>query len=449
MLFSKKQENTKNEAMQAEMEKLREEVEYYREIASFSHSEMVVVLRGREIVFKNDSAAQHQFLEEVIKELSKGSSELSTLHGNYKVSSKSLVNGDVVYSLQSEDRGSRIHELFAEIHQGTVQNSFKMNQDFFIKMLGEMEEMIDESKETADISNNGMQSVGVLSGEVEELSNFITESTETSDALSTRSQEISQVTNLIKDIADQTNLLALNASIEAARAGEAGRGFAVVADEVRKLAERTQSATSEIAEVVGGMHKDIDNLLNNTRNIQNNMEAVSGNTRDISGVIQTFNKNANRVMYETMDLSNQIFANLAKIDHIIYKNNLYNSVLEGSDNFNTVGHNECRLGKWYNEGKGKQTFSDTRAYKELLTPHKMVHEEANILFTRCIENFQDCTFEEISNRIEKIENASAEVFESLDRMIEERSGSMMHEAIGTLFDKKGKKGKEQDKKEKK
>jgi len=61
---------------------------------------------------------------------------------------------------------------------------------------------------------------------------------------------IGEIVSVIDDIADQTNLLALNAAIEAARVGEAGRGFAVVADEVRKLADRTSSATKEIAAMI-------------------------------------------------------------------------------------------------------------------------------------------------------------------------------------------------------
>lgn len=103
--------------------------------------------------------------------------------------------------------------------------------------------------------------------------------------LSDRSSEIGQIVETIAAIAGQTNLLALNAAIEAARAGEQGRGFAVVAEEVRKLAEQSESATKQIASLIGQVRLDTTEAVTA---MQTGMREVTNGTAVVASAGQAF-----------------------------------------------------------------------------------------------------------------------------------------------------------------
>ncbi|TDR72492.1 methyl-accepting chemotaxis protein [Paludibacterium purpuratum] len=106
------------------------------------------------------------------------------------------------------------------------------------------------AQQTGELTGHSVTTVDQVSSEIKAMNQSMYTLAEHINSLGARSEEVSSIINVIKDIADQTNLLALNAAIEAARAGEMGRGFAVVADEVRKLAGRSAEATVEISRIV-------------------------------------------------------------------------------------------------------------------------------------------------------------------------------------------------------
>ena len=107
--------------------------------------------------------------------------------------------------------------------------------------------------DTERVSQESARQVDAVAAEIGRSADTVRSLATVLDTLNSRSQDISGIIGVIREIADQTNLLALNAAIEAARAGEQGRGFAVVADEVRKLAERTGQATVQITELINAM----------------------------------------------------------------------------------------------------------------------------------------------------------------------------------------------------
>ena len=156
------------------------------------------------------------------------------------------------------------------------------------------------SRKSAETANEGGAVMQAAASTMERISTATSSVAGKMTALAERSQEIGKVVTVIQDISEQTNLLALNAAIEAARAGEHGRGFAVVAGEVRRLAERTRTATEEIAGTIRSIqdetrqtlslmeesHQAVDSGIGETSRARASLEAIIGSARDVEHMIQ-------------------------------------------------------------------------------------------------------------------------------------------------------------------
>ncbi len=174
-------------------------------------------------------------------------------------------------------------------------------------------------KETVEVSKEGKADMQNVDSAMRSINESVLGLQEAIDKVGKSSEEITNITGVISNIAEETNLLSLNASIEAARAGEAGKGFAVVATEIGKLAqssaESVQNIETLITEINDLVKAAVGQADDSVKNINSSSELVGGALTTFDTIFGNIDEVGTLVqqMIEKVEKVDEVATNVAAI----------------------------------------------------------------------------------------------------------------------------------------
>lgn len=283
------------------------------------------------------------------------------------------------------------------------------------------ESLSTDLKNKSEVAHDGQikaadsaMAVQSVSNHLESLMKASEEASLSLSSLNNDADKIQGTINLIRDIAKQTDLLALNAAIEAARAGEMGRGFAVVADEVRKLSERTAKATDDINTIMTKMLSQVEKTTDVMGYLACQTSEVVDEGREAYDYMRGLTVLSDDLEKGLKHSAVKSFAELVKVDHLLYKFRVYQVIFGLSHEPKTAfaDHTMCRLGKWY-QGDGRHHHGREAAFQKLDNPHRAVHDNAH----RALEAHAHGRCDDMVKAVREMERASHDVLRYLDELI--------------------------------
>ena len=278
-----------------------------------------------------------------------------------------------------------------------------------------LSEFNDIKNDFSELINDSRHLTEQMSG----LASLLATSKSRTQIMAEQIENINGLLQKIVGISYQTNLLGLNATIEAARAGEAGKGFAVVADEVKALARESKKAADEITLAIEHINDESLTFSRSMEESSEGCETIKKTVDQFDLRLQETSQANNRSVHRMLSTNDRAFTSLAKLDHIIWKVNTYLSVITQEKQMDFLDHKSCRLGKWYAQGEGKESFSQLASYSHLDHPHSVVHSSTKRVFD-FIDKGEGYT-QDLDSALKEMERGSDKVFSVLDKMLKEKN----------------------------